>query len=72
VEVTTALLPGTVATALTTESETADSLVLGSRGLGGFAGMVVGSVGHGVLHHVICPVAVVRPRRGDDHGPATP
>ena len=72
VEVTTELCAGNVIDELIGESASADSLVLGSRGLGGFAGMVVGSVGHGVLHHVTCPVAVVRPRRGDDHGPATP
>ncbi|GGP06145.1 universal stress protein [Nonomuraea glycinis] len=58
--------------ALIKASETADLVVVGSRGLGGFASAVLGSVGHGVLHHVTCPVAVVRPRRSDDQGPATP
>ncbi|NUW44231.1 universal stress protein [Nonomuraea rhodomycinica] len=46
---------------------TADLVVIGSRGLGGFASAVLGSVSHGVLHHVACPVAVVRPRRGHAH-----
>lgn len=43
-------------------SKQADLVVVGSRGRGGLAAAVLGSVSHGVLHHVICPVAVVRPR----------
>ncbi|MEV4471849.1 universal stress protein [Nonomuraea sp. NPDC049504] len=47
--------------ALTKAGGTADLVVVGSRGLGGFASAVFGSVSHGVLHHLACPVAVVRP-----------
>jgi nucleotide-binding universal stress UspA family protein len=68
VEVTTELLPGNVATALIAESETADSLVLGSRGLGGFAGMVVGSVGMAVAGHARGPVVIVRAPAVTEHG----
>ncbi len=35
-------------------------LVVGSRGLGGFSSMLVGSVAHQCLRHANCPVAVVR------------
>ncbi|MFI9592745.1 universal stress protein [Nonomuraea sp. NPDC052265] len=48
--------------ALMDAAGTADLVVVGSRGRGGFASALLGSVSHGVLHHVTCPVAVVRPR----------
>ncbi|WP_431921026.1 universal stress protein [Nonomuraea jabiensis] len=60
VEVTTELLPGHVIDTLIGESASADSVVLGSRGLGGFAGLVVGSVGLGVAGHAAGAVVIVR------------
>ncbi|WP_253775195.1 universal stress protein [Goodfellowiella coeruleoviolacea] len=49
--------------ALTDVAQAARLLVVGHRGRGGFAGMLLGSVAHGVLHHAACPVAVVRAPR---------
>ncbi|MBO3752185.1 universal stress protein [Streptosporangiaceae bacterium NEAU-GS5] len=45
--------------ALVDAAEGADLVVVGSHGRGAFGSMLLGSVGHGVLHHTSCPVAVV-------------
>ena len=42
------------------ERENVDLIVLGSRGLGTFTRLVLGSVSDGVMHHAHCPVLIVR------------
>ncbi|GLX98565.1 universal stress protein [Herbidospora sp. NBRC 101105] len=44
---------------LSEESRMADLVVVGSRGLGSLVAATMGSVGHGLLHHALCPVAIV-------------
>lgn len=50
---------GGAASVLLEQAKTADLVVLGSRGRGGFADLVLGSVSHSVAHHAQCPVVVV-------------
>ncbi|HET6707848.1 universal stress protein [Amycolatopsis sp.] len=47
--------------ALLEESKTAQLVVVGSRGRGGFTGMLLGSTSQALVQHASCPVLVVRP-----------
>lgn len=51
--------PESPATALGRIGRGADLIVIGSRGRGGFAGLLLGSVGQQVVRHAPCPVVVV-------------
>ena len=59
VDVEHRIVEGTAAAALVEDSRGADLLVVGSRGLGGFRGLLLGSVGQQVAHHAACPVVIV-------------
>ncbi|MET8808979.1 universal stress protein [Streptomyces sp. NPDC004546] len=57
------LVVGHPVQALTDASSHALGLVVGTRGHGGFTGMLLGSVSQGVLHYARCPILVVPPTR---------
>ncbi|MBC9823078.1 universal stress protein [Terrabacter sp. MAHUQ-38] len=60
VAVTTEVLYGDPGQSLADLGATAGLIVVGSRGHGGFTGMLLGSVSHRVIHDAACPVMVVR------------
>jgi nucleotide-binding universal stress UspA family protein len=60
VDLRTSIEEGSPAKVLIERSKGADLMVVGSRGHGGFAGMLLGSVSQHLVAHADCPVVVVR------------
>lgn len=63
VEIEQRVIQGAPAGVLVDESRDADLLVVGSRGHGGFAQLLLGSVSQQCAHHAKCPVVIVRAKR---------
>jgi nucleotide-binding universal stress UspA family protein len=57
---------GTPSRALIRESKGADMLIVGSRGRGGFSGLLLGSVSSACATHAACPVLVVHQAQRED------
>ena len=58
--VITSVVHGAAPSILVDRSSQADLLVVGSRGHGGFAELLLGSVSAQAVHHAACPVVVIR------------
>lgn len=68
VVVETVVVEGQSVRVLLDESKGADLLVVGSRGRGGFAGLLLGSVSQHCVQHARCPVVVIPPPEAGDRG----
>lgn len=60
VKITRLVIQGHPVKVLVDQSQDADLLIVGSRGVGGFPGLLLGSVSHGVLRRASCPVVILR------------
>ena len=59
------VVTGSASDALVRAAREGDLLVVGSRGLGGFKGLLLGSVSRQVVHPAPCPVVIVPPDERD-------
>ncbi len=69
VNITYRVVEGHPAAMLLDAATEADLLVVGSRGLGGFQGLLLGSISTQCVHHARCPVVVVPPPHPDGEQP---
>jgi nucleotide-binding universal stress UspA family protein len=66
VAITTEIVEGPPAAVLIEASAHAALLVVGSRGHGGFAGLLLGSTSENCARHAVCPVVIVRHHKTGD------
>lgn len=71
VEIERQVVEGGAAEVLMGAADGADLLVVGSRGHGGFAGLLLGSVSQQCVHRAPCPVVIVHPAKPSARGSAS-
>lgn len=52
-------IEGNASNVLLEASKSADLLIVGTRGRGGFARLLLGSVSSAIVHHAVCPVVII-------------
>jgi nucleotide-binding universal stress UspA family protein len=67
-EIERAPIEGATAETLVSAAGENDLLVVGSRGHGGFVGLLLGSVSQQCAQHASCPVVIVPPPKRSNHG----
>lgn len=72
-KISSEVLQGPPAQAIVDEAEhwEADLIVMGSRGLGAWSRLLLGSVSNGVVHHAKCSVEIVRHSNGQPSAAGT-
>jgi nucleotide-binding universal stress UspA family protein len=60
------LVDAPAAAALIEAAKDAELLVVGSRGHGGFTGLLLGSVSQQVANHAPCPVVIIRASENEE------
>jgi nucleotide-binding universal stress UspA family protein len=65
IEIRRAVVEGPPGAVLVEKAAGAEMLVVGSRGLGGFKELLLGSIGHQCAQHARCPVVIVHQPRTD-------
>jgi len=60
-DVEVCVVEGTASLRLLDWDNAADMIVVGSRGRGGFSGLLLGSVSQHLAEHARCPVVIIRP-----------
>lgn len=58
-ELISSLVQGPTAQSIIEKAKEADMVVVGSRGKGGFTGLLLGSVGQQLVHHCPAPVVII-------------
>jgi nucleotide-binding universal stress UspA family protein len=64
IQIETVAAPGHPPAVLVEQSQGATLLVVGTRGRGGFASLVLGSVSQAVAHQGLCPLAIIHSTDG--------
>ncbi len=59
IEIEKTIAEGSPAQVLVDAAQGADLLIVGTRGHGGFAGLLLGSVSQQIAHHAPCPIVIV-------------